>query len=465
MNLWIFSPRMRIHIARCFLCLALLVLASCERKHNQAIALDVAPFGRVMLYRHNSTAKHIVFLLSDEKGWRPELEDRAWAAAWPDRVVVAIDLPHFLQGLGRTECIDYAGPLAKLKSAVAAKLKVPVDQTPFFSGLGAGGAVIYAAAVETPGAAVQSVVADGFCPILRSPSPPCAGSGDLQSKSVGDNTFELLPSAALKSPLVAIARPDQCTAVNLQAFMHALPDGRLVEPVPHQAVDLFASVATQTMAQSSVGPPTAADIAGIPVVEVQAAPGSDDRLAIVLSGDGGWADIDKDLGEMLAKRGIAVVGFNSLKYFWNKKTLDQTSADFERMIQHYLKVTGRERLVFIGYSFGANVLPLLYERLSDELKARTTLVALLATGPNASFEIAVGGWVGVDQTDGPDVAPVLKALDVPILCVHSAEATDDPCPSVSNPHIEVMTLPGDHHFNHAYSPIAERIIAKSNERR
>jgi type IV secretory pathway VirJ component len=430
-------------------------LSGCGRDKPSKTDLNVAAVGKVTLYRHTSRAKHLVFLLSGADG--ADVQDRAWALAWPDRVVAVIDGTHLPSQQG-DQCVDYAGALAAVRAAITSTLKTPLDSEQFLSGIGVGAAEAYAAAVQEPGHHVQGVLAESFCPELPSEKPPCPGSGSLQSQK-RDQSFALLPSAALTSPLVVIGRADACKD-DLQTFVKALPDGRLVAPVADRAIDLFASVAAQTMAKASAGRSGGTNLQGIPVVEVPAT-GKDDRLAVILSGDGGWADIDKDIGERLAKQGIAVIGFDSLKYFWDRKTPEQAAADLDRVIRHYVETTGRKRLVLAGYSFGADVLPLLFPLLSDETRKQTVLLALLATGSKSALEIAVGAWVGIDTSEGPDLAPELKALDVPVLCVHSAEATDDACARVANPQIEVMTLAGDHHFNHDYAPIATRILDKS----
>jgi len=44
------------------------------------------------------------------------------------------------------------------------------------------------------------------------------------------------------------------------------------------------------------------------------------EFAIILSGDGGWVSIDRDLSTAFAQRGIPVVGWDSLKYFWTART-------------------------------------------------------------------------------------------------------------------------------------------------
>ena len=79
---------------------------------------------------------------------------------------------------------------------------------------------------------------------------------------------------------------------------------------------------------------TAAGLAAIPLIELPATPGGD-ALAIVLSGDGGWRDIDKSLAEELRKQGVSVVGWDSLRYFWTRRSPEQLADDLGRVIRAY----------------------------------------------------------------------------------------------------------------------------------
>ena len=49
-------------------------------------------------------------------------------------------------------------------------------------------------------------------------------------------------------------------------------------------------------------------------------------LAILISGDGGWRDLDKTMGEWLSTKGVHVVGLDALHYFWSKRTPQQLAA-------------------------------------------------------------------------------------------------------------------------------------------
>ncbi len=90
-------------------------------------------------------------------------------------------------------------------------------------------------------------------------------------------------------------------------------------------------------------------------------------------------------------------------------------------------------------------------------------MTLLAPSLHASFEISVGGWVGVEDNGGPEVAPALGKLAVPVLCIQSKEESEHPCDGLAKPNIETITMEGDHHFDENYAPIVARILAKTKK--
>ena len=428
--------------------------------------IEVAPYGKIDIVRFGGKTRNVIIYFSDDKGWRKELQDEAWGEAWPSRIVAGIDLPQFRRAFtdSTNGCADYAGAVASINAAIAHTLRISPDEEPFLVGVGDGAAIAYAAAAQSAPDKIQGVVGRDFCPLLREAQPPCAGNGKLQHTQQ-DGGFLMQPSESFQTPLVAVTDPATCKAADLRAFTGALADAHIVPPQPHNVVDLMVSVVTQTNERTSSDPTvTVAALEDLPIVEVPPVVKSgDDRLAIVLTGDGGWADIDKTIGEELAKQGVAVIGFNSLKYFWEQQTPEEAAADLQRVIRHYTTAWHRPRVMLVGFSFGADILPFLYQRLAADIKKQTILMALLAPSLHASYEISVGGWVGVEDNAGPEVGPAVKALSVPVLCVQSTEESEHPCDGITKPNIETMLMKGDHHFDEDYAPIVSRILAKSKE--
>jgi type IV secretory pathway VirJ component len=56
-------------------------------------------------------------------------------------------------------------------------------------------------------------------------------------------------------------------------------------------------------------------------------------LAVMLTGDGGWAAIDKRIADDLAERGVAVVGFDSRSYLMKARTPGEAAAGGARVIR------------------------------------------------------------------------------------------------------------------------------------
>ena len=199
----------------------------------------------------------------------------------------------------------------------------------------------------------------------------------------------------------------------------------------------------------------------LPLVELPAE-GPGDLLAIVWSGDGGWADLDKVIGESLARKGVAVVGVDTLKYFWEAKSPDRVAADVAAMIRHYGDQWQRRKVVLVGYSFGADVLPFAYNRLPEAEKARVVQLSLLALSTFADFEFHLVGWVSDERhADSLDTAPELARLGgVRLQCFYGTEeAGTTGCLQPEVRPDQRIAIEGGHHFDGDYEALARRILA------
>src|SRR3954452_22702615 len=114
-----------------------------------------------------------------------------------------------------------------------------------------------------------------------------------------------------------------------------------------------------------------------------------DVMAVLLSGDGGRAELGKSGAAGLAAAGVPTIGWSSLRYFWSPKTPEQTAADLSRVVGRYTRAWNKPRVILIGYSFGADVLPFVMTRLAPDVKSRIIDVVLFGPGLTASFEFHV----------------------------------------------------------------------------
>jgi len=198
----------------------------------------------------------------------------------------------------------------------------------------------------------------------------------------------------------------------------------------------------------------------LPLVELPVPEADNDLLAFILSGDGGWTDLDRDFGQAFQTRGVATIGFDCLKYFWKARRPEEVTADLEVALRHYLSTWSRRRLLLVGYSFGADWLPFLVNRLPADLQVRVGLVALLAPGEYANLEIKMGDWLIDSVRPGAlEVLPEAARLRPQVLCVYGTEEADSSlCPRLEAPNIRRLARPGGHHFNHNYAPIEDAIL-------
>ena len=132
--------------------------------------------------------------------------------------------------------------------------------------------------------------------------------------------------------------------------------------------------------------------------------------AVLYTGDGGWTGLDQDVAAALATRGIPVVAMSSLKYFWHARTPEEAARDLDRIVQAYGERWKKSRVLLIGYSFGADVMPFLYNRLPQATRERVRSVSLLGLSTTASFEFHLSDWIPGGSGDGLATVPEIAAM-------------------------------------------------------
>lgn len=170
-------------------------------------------------------------------------------------------------------------------------------------------------------------------------------------------------------------------------------------------------------------------------------------FAIVLTGDGPVRGLADRVGRSLAGAGVPSAVWSSLRYYWRPKTPEDAAADLDRLIRHYGARWERGRVVLVGYSMGADVLPFLVNRLPPETRARVAGVALLALADNATFEFRVEQWWGDTKAPTLPTLPEIERMGgVPVLCLYGVGDVKTVCPALEAGGARVVALRGGHHF-------------------
>src|SRR4051812_13142980 len=101
---------------------------------------------------------------------------------------------------------------------------------------------------------------------------------------------------------------------------------------------------------------TVSDVGGLPLVVI-APPHRGATLAVIVTGDGGWRAIDRDVAAGLRARGCGVVGLVASRFFAQRRTPGQAAEALQQIVAHYTTEWGATRVIAVGYSRGAGVLP------------------------------------------------------------------------------------------------------------
>jgi len=186
-------------------------------------------------------------------------------------------------------------------------------------------------------------------------------------------------------------------------------------------------------------------------------------MAILYTGDGGWRTTDRGLAKMLSTQGIPVVALNTLHYFWERRTPEGAADDFTRLTEYYLAAWKKEKIIVIGYSYGANVLPFILDRQPEPVKSRVELVALLAPTGTVDFKFHIAQWF---SRSTPKTAKLvlpelekLKGLKIMAFC--GDRDGESICRLLPQGFAKIIYLQGGHRFDKDYEAIARDILKEA----
>ncbi len=435
-------------------------------------------FQDMVVYRPAGTPTSFVMFLSGDGGWNLGVIDMAQALVQKGAMVVGINTPKLLAGLDQSKnaCEYIAGDFENLSHYVQAYYKLPIYLEPILVGYSSGATFAYAILVQAPTDTFGGAIVLGFCPDLDLHEPLCKGPGPglLESTKRADGKgVDLLPSKGLSNPLTVMqGEIDQvCPADATKAFIAQVGKASLISlpKVGHgysvtnrwqpQYLDTFDKL-VQSLKPAQMTPPPAS-LNGLPVIEVPAKAGAADTgaFALLMTGDGGWAGLDQEVASALSAQGIPVVGLDSLRYYWTPRTPESAAADTDRIIRYYLSHWNKQKVLLVGYSQGADVMPFIINRLPAETRAHVALGTVMGLSEHALFEFHLGNWVNATQDQGqPTLPEMTRITDTPMLCMYGEQETDTLCPKLDPNKIHLVKLKGSHHFNGDYQKLAQEIL-------
>lgn len=181
---------------------------------------------------------------------------------------------------------------------------------------------------------------------------------------------------------------------------------------------------------------------------VQEWAGSNDKpIILYISGDGGLNDFSKNLCAGIHANGYSVTALNARSYFWDKKTPEQTTLDIAVYLTKKLSERSNQQVILIGYSFGADVMPFIVNRLENSLAAKLQNVVLLSPSGSTDFEIHWSDLLGGGKKRSLDVLAEINRMKVnKLTTIFGSDENDFPVSQIKIEHHTNYILTGGHHY-------------------
>ncbi len=411
------------------------------------------PSPRIMLPKEKAAA--LVVLLSDAAGWTDKEQAIADTLTDDKTVVVGIDLKAYLASLAKDDgdCIYMVSDLESLSQQVQRAVGTDAYQLPVVAGVGAGGALALAIAAQTPPATIGQTLAIDPEEGIALEKQLCTPAEKVKK---GDRMVYGLTDGALPDPVSVVFSPAASAdgRAHVAALIAKHPDVEQEDSDDDAYTTLSDHLTDIIDSERDAGNPF-----GLPLTILDAKP-TRDTMAVIYSGDGGWRDIDKEVGDVLQQQGVPVVGFDSLHYFWSERDPQVTADDLAKVMSYYRKHWNVRNVLLIGYSFGADVLPRTFNLLPAGEKAHVRQVTLMALSHMVDYKVSVLGWLGASgDGKGGDPLDDIKRIDPALVqCIYGTDEEDDACPELKGTGVDVIGIDGGHHFDEDYPALTRRVL-------
>lgn len=410
--------------------ISMMALVSCHRPGNSQTIISYGQFRNVTIHGAINAPSRVIVFVSEKGESASHMKAITDALVDDHTLLIWIDVADYLHSLSAStdKSVYPAGDFEMLSQYVQRRLGLIAYQHPILIGHGQGAALVYAVLAEAPQTFPGAVSID-FCPELEFSKALSKGKLLMFSQTSSPPTIRLLPSQRLEAPWLVFQTNGccRCDLFSIKAFVDQVGNSRLtvinkaergVTIPPEGLSEIKAAVQAIAGSQDQKAASATNRLGDLPLVELSCPSGDGTWLAVIVSGDGGWAGIDSDIGEVLVTKGIPVVGLDSLKYFWTSRTPNGASLDLYRIIDHYRNDLNKRDILLIGYSRGADVLPFMVNRLPEETRSQVRLLALLGLSHAVSFEFHLSDWISgtSSASDLPILPEIVNLKGMKILC-------------------------------------------------
>jgi type IV secretory pathway VirJ component len=180
--------------------------------------------------------------------------------------------------------------------------------------------------------------------------------------------------------------------------------------------------------------------------------------ALLMSGDMGLHfGAGPVVAKMLAAHGTEVVAVRSPVLFRFHRSRAEVEAIVAGLVRQALALTGANRIVLIGQSYGADMLQTGLVALPTDLRAHVAGVILIVPGATVYFRADPTNLLYETKPDG-FAADTLPRLDwTPLTCIYGREESDSACRLLRQRNASIVALPGGHYVDHHQAALDDAV--------
>jgi type IV secretory pathway VirJ component len=427
-------------------------------------SINVASFGKVYIFKQTDIPRNVVIMISGDGGWKSGVVGFAETFSEMNTLVIGVDILRYYKDLRQRtdDCYIVAADFVQLATEIEKKYNFPDYKSPVIMGYSSGATLVYGILAQARPGTFIGGISLGFCSDIELPKMLCQINGLTEKKDVEGKSYFLQPDTNLGNPWIVLhgKLDKECSYSEVVDFVTKTKDAELITlpKVGHgfskwsdfmpQWKDAFNGL----IERSEKNQPTNDNIdkvMNLPVVITDAKSQIKDApIALLISGDGGWYAFEQLIANHLAKLGIPTIGLDSKKYFWKRRSPEETAGDIATTLNFYSKKWGKDRYILIGYSLGAEIVPFIVNRLPEEIKLKVISSVLLSPEINTDFEIHISNMLGMGnhQNTYNVVDEIIKMQAVPTLIIFGDGEKSKVQGLLTGTSVKIRIIPGDHHY-------------------
>ena len=468
-----------------FLFISFFALTTIVANASSVDSILYGNFGKVYIYKPKTIPDAVVLFVSGDGGWNQGPINMGNHLVDQGALVVGINISKYLTNKMQQheKCYYPAGDFEELSLYIQKKYKFRNYIKPILMGYSSGATLVYGILAQAPANTFKGAISMGFCPDIPTVEPLCT-TNELRQHPLkpGGVIWILEPSDKLTAPFIVINGMDDkvCDFKHTKVFMDKINNGEYIgipkaghgmsvqkNYLPHllhaynkikKSVTYPEMVSEKNKfiaSQQSQKPTTELPLIILPVNRIDTLP-----LLVFISGAGGWTGFEEGIAENLVKRGIPIIGIDAQKYFWQPRTPDETAAELVKVIHHYLDAWNKKSFIFCGYSFGADVIPFMVNRLPFDLNYMMKGAVMMSPDTKTDFEIHAADMPGFGSRNDKNtvLTEVKKSTLRNMTCIFGKEEQIELQIMFKDAGAHIRLLPGSHNYNNDFIAISNELI-------